>query len=704
MLAKEYQICNSSPMLSKSILNRLFMAAAAAQMIISCNAALELYVAPSQLGGSDQNPGTRQAPMASIQTARDFLRQIQKDTQFPPEGGASINLLPGDYLLTETLDFSHLDNGRRDSRIIIRSADPEKPARLIGGHIITNFTLLTNQEILNRLPEGVRGKIYTADLKALGMTNFGKLNSRGFACPTWPAHCELFYNGEPMTLAQWPNKGEFTSIAGFPEGGVDDEHGSQIGAKENGYFYEGDRPSLWKTPSAANPIWAHGYWAWDWANSYQKITSIDTAKKLILLEPKNLHGGFRKGQRVYYVNILEELDQPGEYYVDTEQGILFFLPPEEGAPRAETFVSELETPMISMKQASFITFENIDFTATRGQGVVIENAINTIIKNCRFTNIGSRALELTGGSGCLISKCDFINTGDGGVSVSGGDRMKLTPCGHIVQDCIFRKQGRWSRCYVPAINLSGVGIRVRHNLISDHPHAAILFSGNDHLIEFNEIHHIALETGDVGAIYAGRDYTFRGNKIQYNYIHHTGGVNMGSMGLYNDDSLSGTYMYGNLFYKVQRAVFMGGGRDFVVKNNVFVDCTPSISLDGRGLDKKPVWYNQVYKTLKERLEAVPRGVYERRYPEIYTVEKYLAKPDGVPPENIIVQQNISVGGRWKDVYWHATDDMVTWLDNFVDQDPGFVDPENGNFNLKPDSPALKFGFKPLPLDQIGPRR
>ena len=79
------------------------MAAAAAQMIISCNAALELYVAPSQLGGSDQNPGTRQAPMASIQTARDFLRQIQKDTQFPPEGGASINLLPGDYLLTEIL-------------------------------------------------------------------------------------------------------------------------------------------------------------------------------------------------------------------------------------------------------------------------------------------------------------------------------------------------------------------------------------------------------------------------------------------------------------------------------------------------------------------------------------------------------------------------------------------------------------------------
>jgi hypothetical protein len=179
---------------------------------------------------------------------------------------------------------------------------------------------------------------------------------------------------------------------------------------------------------------------------------------------------------------------------------------------------------------------------------------------------------------------------------------------------------------------------------------------------------------------------------------------MGSMGIYNDDSLSGTYMYGNLFHKVQRAVFMGGGRDFVVQNNVFVDCNPAVSLDGRGLDKSPVWYNQVYGTLKERLNAVPRNIYEKNYPEIYTVDKYLAQTNGVPPENILVKDNISFGGKWKEVYWHAEDRMVDWVNNFVDQDPGFVDAPNGNFALKPDSPALKMGIKPLPLDQIGPRR
>ena len=672
------------------------------QAVIGYGAPLELFVAPTERGGSDQNPGTLEKPLATLSAARDVLREIQKKTMLPPEEGAVIHLLPGDYYVENTLDLNYGDNGRMDRRIVYRSYSATEPARLIGGRSVTNFTKLADESIQKRLAPETYGKIWTADLKALGMKNFGQLRSRGFARPTHPAHCELFYDGKPMTLAQWPNPGEFSKIAGFGELGADDEHGGTIGTKESGYFYEGERPGTWKIPSASSSIWAHGYWAWDWANSYEKILSIDPAKKLIKTEGVNY--GYRKNQRVSYVNVLEELDQPGEYYVDTEKGILYFWPPVEGKPEREAFVSELETPIIFSSGASFITLENLTLTACRGEGIVVRDGTSVVISNCRFINIGSRGASIFGGSGCMVLNSDFTQTGDGGVYLSGGDRQTLKPCGHIVQDCIFQKQGRWSRCYVPAVGFDGVGIRVRHNLIFDHPHCAILFAGNNHTIEFNEIHHVAQETGDVGAIYAGRDYTMRGNKVQYNYIHHTGGVGMGSMGIYNDDSLSGTYMYGNLFYKVQRAVFMGGGRDFIVENNVFVDCNPAISLDGRGLDKSPVWHNQVYVTLKERLDAVPRELYEKHYPEIYTVDKYLAQTNGVPPENILIKDNISYGGRWKEVYWHAEESMAEWVNNFVDKDPGFVDASNGNFALKADSPALKTGIKPLPLDLIGPRR
>lgn len=679
-------------------LKRILLAALLTISLTGFGAGKELFVAPAEQGGSDSNLGTKESPFATIAAARDVLRSLQMKTKIPPEGGVIIHLFPGDYYIDSTTDFNFGDNGRLNRRITYRSLEADHPARLIGGRMVTNFTLLTDEAILSRLTPEAKGKIYSTDLKALGMTNFGQLRSRGFARQTAPAHCELFYGGEPMTLAQWPNKGEFSKIMGSPGEGSPKDYGT----KEDGYYYDGDRPSKWKIPTGNNSIWAHGYWSYDWANSYEQILSIDTKTKLI--KTGGVNYGFRKGQRVCYVNILEELDQPGEYYTDTETGILYFWPPNSEKPNKETFVSNLETPFIQSDNASFLTFENLIFTATRGEAIHINKGTSVFITDCTFNNIGSCAVNINGGKGCMVNGCSFSNTGDGGVYVTGGDRQTLTPCGHIIQDCTFQKQGRWSRCYVPAISLSGVGIRVRHNLIHNHPHCAILFGGNDHTIEYNEIHHVALETGDVGAIYAGRDYTMRGNKVQFNYIHHTGGVGTGSMGIYNDDNLSGTYMYGNLFYKVQRAVFMGGGRDFIVQNNVFVDCNPAIALDGRGLDSSPVWHNQVYSTLKDRLEQVPRALYEKRYPEIYTVEKYLASTNGVPPENILVKNNISFGGKWKDVSWHAKDEMVRWVDNFVNQDPGFIDLAHGNFALKPDSPAFKIGFKALPLDQIGPRK
>ena len=58
-------------------------------------------------------------------------------------------------------------------------------------------------------------------------------------------------------------------------------------------------------------------------------------------------------------------------------------------------------------------------------------------------------------SGHGVADCDIFDTGDGGVSLSGGDRQTLTPGGHIVENCHFQKQGRWSKCYVPAVHMVG---------------------------------------------------------------------------------------------------------------------------------------------------------------------------------------------------------------------------------------------------------
>ena len=64
----------------------------------------------------------------------------------------------------------------------------------------------------------------------------------------------------------------------------------------------------------------------------------------------------------------------------------------------------------------------------------------------------------------------------------------------------------------------GVGSRVSHNYIHDAPHAGILLSGNNHVIELNELTRLCLETGDVGGFYMGRNWEERGNVVRYNYF------------------------------------------------------------------------------------------------------------------------------------------------------------------------------------------
>jgi len=191
---------------------------------------------------------------------------------------------------------------------------------------------------------------------------------------------------------------------------------------------------------------------------------------------------------------------------------------------------------------------------------------------------------------------------------------------------------------------------------------------------------------------------------------------MGSMGVYMDDCFSGTKMFGNVFYKVQRAAFLGGGCDHQVINNIFVDCNHAVELDGRGLDKSPVWREMVNNTMRKRLTDVPQALYREHYPGIKALDRYYGPPGGpmiegadfkgVPPENNVVARNICVG-KWLNVYWHATAAMLQIENNLTNVEPGFVrlpqeQAKATDFTLRADSTAWQLGFQPIPLEKIGP--
>lgn len=671
-------------------------------------AAAEVHVAPA---GADANPGTEARPLATLEAARAAVRQLRAGGQLPA-GGVTVWLHGGDYLRTNALELGREDSGTPTAPVRWQAWAGERP-RLLGGRRLSGFEPVREPAVRERFDAAARDHIVVCDLRALGITDFGEMKSRGFARPTTPAHCELFFAGRPMTLARWPNEGEWEKIAGFPAGsGQGDSHGGQIGKLEEGFLYSGDRPRRWQDTSG---LWVHGYWSWDWANSYERVQVLDLDARRVKTAPPYGQYGFRKDQRFYFLNVLEELDAPGEWFLDRATGRLYFWPPEPLAGR-EVLLSLLEQPLLKLTDAAQITLQGLTLEATRGNGVEIRGGESNRLTDCVLRNLGDYGVKISAGRGHGVVGCDVFDTGDGGVDLAGGDRQTLTPAGHFVENCHFQRQGRWSKCYVPAIHMTGVGLRAAHNLVQDHPHCGILFNGNDHLIEFNEIHHIALETGDVGAIYTGRDYSWRGNRLRYNFIHHTGGVGMGSMGVYMDDCVSGTEIFGNIFYQVHWAMFIGGGRDHRVENNLFVDCDPAVRVDGRGLDKAPVWRSMVNDYMRQQLAAVPAALYRERYPAIQSLDTYYGPPggpaitgdafQGVPPEGNVVARNVCVG-KWLDVTWHAKPEMLKVESNWVGTDPGFETTQRAtakDFRLRADSPVWAKGFQAIPVEKIGLQR
>ncbi len=660
------------------------------------DAEVNFYVSPSgndSWSGTLPAPGARRGgngPFKTLKKARDAVRRL-KEAEDLPEGGVTVHVRGGVYTLSKSLELTAADSGAEGSPIIYQAYKNEE-VRLIGSRQIKGFTPISNPAVLNRIAQKHRDNILQADLKAQGITNLGKLTPRGFGRPMYTAALELFFQDKPMQLARWPNRG-WVKIAEVPK----DPRRQQAGVSRAGRFrYEGDRPKRWR---AAGDIWIHGYWKYDWAESYEKVKSIDTRKREITTyEPHGVYG-YTAGRRYFALNILEELDQAGEWYLDRKSGILYFWPP---APLKEgrTFVSILEEPMVSMRDVSYVKLEGVILECSRGTGIEIIGGTQNVIADCTIRNIGNVGINIKGGTKNGVVGCTIYETGDGGINLDGGDRKTLTSAGNYASNNHIHHYSRWVRTYRPAIKLSGVGNHIAHNLIHDGPHTGVLFGGNEHVLEFNEIHNVCYETGDVGAFYMGRDWTTRGNIIRYNYFHDIEGpYTHGAMAVYLDDAASGSTIFGNVFYKASRAAFIGGGRDNIVENNIFIDCEPAVHIDARGLGwaKKYIvkgggWH------MYDKLERVnyKKRPYSTRYPKLAAI----LEDNPTVPKGNIVRRNICSGGRWLDLQG-VDKNIVNIKDNLINNEPGFIDPANMNFQLKDDSPAYKLGFKRIPIEKIG---
>lgn len=477
---------------------------------------------------------------------------------------------------------------------------------LSGSKALQGFAKLNIGEKPSRMPTIAVPNIVAIHLSEQIASLFGSPIERGFGYPITP-RTELFFLGEVMPIARWPNEG-FSHIeipATVVEKSKAGRYVSLSGKTLNALKDEPD-------------VSVYGYFGRDWADEeiQAELTDITLNAFLLKSTPKR---GMRAGQRVRVQNALSELDQPGEWYVDRKTATLYFWPPAL-ANEGDMEVSATDT-LLHIESASNVKVENLVFEQARGDAIIVKDSENIVMERCIIRNVGNRGAVITGSRNSGLREVEIDQVGEGGVVLDGGDRQTLTPGGLFIEKSKIHHFSRLGRTYRPAVVIEGAGNRVEGNVIADAPHAAIMFWGNDHRINSNDISNVVMETDDVGAIYTGRDWTARGTIIEDNFIHDIGSKVQGKegvMGVYLDDMASGITVRGNVFARVTQPVFIGGGRDNLVENNIFYYSSPAIHVDARGLNWAFASTQDSKGALRQRLASVPynQPPYSQRYPHL----------------------------------------------------------------------------------------
>lgn len=651
---------------------------------------LDFHVSPL---GQDANPGDSSASFASLDRARDAIRDLKQQGSLPPEG-VTVWVHAGAYPLSSSFILSAEDSGADEAPVVYRAVAGDE-VRLIGGIAIPAeaFAGVSDAEVLERMDEAARDAARCADLRGLGINDFGQFPDR---FEDAPAVSELFFNDARMELARWPNEG-WAEIAKVVESGPApwrNHESSGMGAFE----YAGDRPGRW---ADAPDVWLQGYWCFDWSCDTIRVGSVDPAAKTITMAVNHVYGlggGNPAPRRYYALNLLEELDQPGEYYIDRAAGRLYFWPPADLA-QGRAALSTLKEPIIQLKEASNVTVQGFTIEACMGTAVHIEGGEGNRVIACRVRNTGRDGIVVTGGARHAVVSCDIHDTGMGGVLLSGGDRKTLTPCGHeAVNNDIFRVSRRM-RTHAYNVHLGGVGVRIAHNLIHDAPHQAIGLGGNDHVIEFNKVYDVGIDSDDCGAFYMGRNPSERGSIIRYNSWSRIGSAMAhGSCAVYFDDGAGGQTVFGNVFHRACGgnfgAVFVHGGHGNTVDNNIFIECKKAIGAVPWDASRWREWLDgDLWRTRLLTEVDITRPPYTDRYPDLNGfMESDKTERLNHATRNVAYDCDTLIDGNWDE-----KDNLVT------DTDPGFVDAAAGNFLLRDDSEVFQKvpGFEPIPFGKIG---
>lgn len=684
------------------------------------------YVAPH---GSDLNPGTLDRPFATLDRAKDV---IYKNNYGKGENANyTIYLRGGTYHIKRSVVFDDSNPGV-SGKIEVENYQGEKVIFTGGAQLPPMaFHKVTGNSLITRLRPEARGKVLEFDLKANGVSYDSTLTRVGFAHKVQPTSCTLFFNKQYQLLARWPNTGKLP-IGEVIDMGTKPRWEKDVPPRGAVFHYNYERAKNW---AKANDVWLYGIFSNGYSDDNIQVEYFDTNKKILKTTQPHIYGVYStkdssnwdvatsRHLRGYYVyNLLEEIDEPGEYYIDREAGKLYFWPPS-AIETAEIELSQTTEPFLVFYHTSDISVKGITFECSRGMGIYMDHVSNIDIADCIFQNLGIMAVSIgnTYRSVSLpakkadpdntvinrdntIENCTIFNTGSGALSVEGGDRILLKPANNRIDNCDISEYCKIRQGGTSAISINGVGNIVSHCYIHDAPNMALWLRGNNHLLEYNHFEKVCTESSDAGAVYAGRDPSAQGTIIRDNFFDSITQEENMVCAVYLDDGTSGYKIYSNIFYRCGNSGSFGGfgafhinsGMENYMTNNVFVECKKAYG-GTTWPDKK--WIDYLVNVVGDRLKAVniDSEIYQHAYPMLKTLRDTVDFPLRI---NYTANDVLSNCGEYSTGMWQHSNSFQTF------KDPGFIDAKNKNFMMKDNSVAFKAlpGFIPIPFDEIGLRK
>ena len=609
--------------------------------------------------GDDAGAGTRERPFATLRKALEKAGECD-----------TIRIAGGNYFQDGPLTLS----GARG--VVIEAAEGEAPV-FRGSIPIKGWQRVRERKTLAKLPQEVRKRLYYTSLDEQYLGDPVKDRHR-------PA---LFCNGVVQTLARYPNEGFVYGGRALGATPIPPVENGNSGTVEGIFEYSDPRIDRWvdeKDP------WVGGYWFFDWTDSYKPVTRIDPRQRIMELPGKRFHHGLR----FFGLNLLCEIDAPGEWYLDRDTRRLYWYMPEEVDPKnAQTTVSTLQAKfMLTLEDCEGVTVKGLSFCESRGGALRVNGGRDVKILDCRMENLGTEALRVDGGERCRIDGCVLRHLEASGITMRGGDRSRFLRADHVCANTLVEDYERFHRTYNGAFTADGCGITIHHCVLRESPSSALSLAGNDLVAEFNRIERVARESDDQGGFDLYLNPSMRGIVMRWNHWRDIrGGTRYGVAGIRLDDLISGVEIRGNLFERCGSVEFGGiqihGGSDNVIEENVFFDCPYAVSFTPYG---DSLWH-ATWDRIRERIcreVDMESEAFLTRYPE--------ARNWGRTIDVNVVRQNLLVD--CDSLYFRATTPQI---------EGGNVSVSSGGrdaaYFCTPDI-LHPLGIREIPLGEIGIRK